>query len=127
MWERNLAKSKYPSGQAPKSETVKNEVQPNGISQIFDGIGPDGKPYHLETSFKYDGKDYPITGDPALDTTAYTRVDENTIDIVEKKAGKVVSNDRLVFSKDGKTATVTEKQKDAKGQPVTVVAVYDKQ
>ena len=63
-WKLNLAKSKYASGPAPKGETWKIEAQDNGQKDTFDGIDANGKPYHVQASPKYDGKDYPVAGDP---------------------------------------------------------------
>jgi hypothetical protein len=126
-WKLNLVKSQYPSGLALKSETVRNEAKENGIRQVFEGIGADGKPFRSEYVGIFDGKDYPITGYSLANTMAYTRIDANTLDILEKKDGKVVRQDRLVISKNGKMCTVTEKGKDSKGQDVTVIEVYDRQ
>jgi len=40
------------------------------IKTTTDGIGSDGKATHTEFAAKYDGKDYPYTGNPAIDTIA---------------------------------------------------------
>jgi len=122
-WKLNLAKSKYSPGMAPKSQTVKNEAQENGIKQVFDGIGPDGKAFRLEYAGKYDGKDYPMKGDSTIDSMAYTKIEVNTIEIVQKQGPKVVGKARCVISKDGKTATVTYSQ----GQNGGSTEVWDKQ
>ena len=126
-WKLNLAKSKYPPELALKSETVRNEAKGNGIRQVFEGIDADGKPFRCEYIGKIDGKDYPITGYALANTMAYTRIDTNTLDIVEKQDGKIVRQDRLVISKNGKTSTVTERGKDSKGREVIVIEAYDKQ
>jgi hypothetical protein len=47
--------------------------------------------------------------------------------LVNKKDGKILSTATLVVSADGKTLTITSTGKDAKGQTIDSVAVYDKQ
>jgi len=75
----------------------------------------------------FDGKDYPFTGYPEIDTIAINKIDANTFDDVLKKAGKEVSRIREVFSNNGQTMTFTEKAKSSKGQDVNNTYVYDKQ
>ena len=70
-----------------------------------DGIAADGKPTHNEWTGKFDGKDYPITGDPVSDTRAYKPVNDHTLGLAEKKAGTITNTGRVVVSADGKTRT----------------------
>jgi hypothetical protein len=46
---------------------------------------------------------------------------------VNKKDGKVVSTETRVVAKDGKSYTTTVKGKTAKGEPIDVRMVFDKQ
>jgi hypothetical protein len=62
-----------------------------------------------------------------VDTFASTRIDTNVSSFVIKKGGKQVMSGQVVVSKDGRSKTVTLKEKNEKGQDVTVVMVYDKQ
>jgi hypothetical protein len=54
---------------------------------------------------KADGTDQKVTGDPEMDTASITVVDPNTIDVVEKKDGKVAYHAMVTISSDGKTMT----------------------
>jgi hypothetical protein len=126
-WKLNLAKSKLPPGQAPKSQIVRNESMDNGLKNIVDTVDANGKTTHAVCIFKFDGEDYPVTGDPNMDMCAFRRIDANTAEYVCKKVGKEVLSGRVVVSKDGKTTTETAKGKDAKGQEVTLIFVNDKQ
>jgi hypothetical protein len=92
-----------------------------------DGVGADGKPAHNEWTGKFDGKDYPITGDPAADMRAYKPVNDHTLALTEKKGGKITNTGRVVVSADGKTRTVTVSGTDANGKKMSVTFVYDKQ
>jgi hypothetical protein len=126
-WKANLAKSKFDPGPPLKSDTVTITAQDNGIKLVEDFVLADGKAYRIEFAAKYDGKDYPFTGYPEIDTIALSKIDANTFHYVTKKAGKEWSRIREVFSKDGKTLTLTEKEKDSKGQTFNNTTVYDKQ
>jgi hypothetical protein len=126
-WKMNPAKSKYTPGPAPKSTTVKIDSDADNIKLSSDGIDAAGNPTHVEYTAKYDGKDYPVTGAPNADTVALERPDASTIRSTLKKGNQVVMTVTSVISKDGKIRTSTFKGKDAQGQDVNNVVVYDKQ
>jgi len=127
IWKLNVAKSKFNSpSAAPKSSTVKIEAQENGLKFTFDVVDAEGKASHSEEAPLFDGKDYPVKGDPATDTVSLKRVDANTFEVVTKKGGKEVERVRVAISKDGETSIVTSKAKDAKGQEVTAISIYEK-
>ena len=92
-----------------------------------DGVDAEGKPVHHEWTGKFDGKDYPVTGDPTSDVRSYKRVDDRTLEFGAKKGGKVTTTGRVVVSADGKTRTVTTTGTDTKGAKISASAVYDKQ
>ena len=126
-WELNLSKSKFPTGQVPQRETLKCLDRPNGFKIAFEGTDFNGEAYHIEWSGQYDGRDYVHKGNPSVDTAAMKRIDPNTLEVVDKKAGKEVGWYRSMVSKDGKIETITGKIKDTTGQETTVVMVYEKQ
>jgi hypothetical protein len=126
-WKMNIAKSKINSGPPDKSSTATFTAQDNGIKLVNDGADADGKAYHSEFAGKFDGKDYPFTGSPDIDTVAIKKIDANTWSEVAKKAGKEIWSGTNAISKDGKTMTHTTKGKDAKGQNYTDISVFDKQ
>src|SRR6476659_9439929 len=127
-WKLNLAKSKYdPANLAPKSQTVKNEAASDGVKQVADIVDSAGKSIKTEYTAKYDGKDYAVKGDPNRDMVALKRVDDNTFEFTSKKDGKVLASGKVVYSKDGKTRTVTTSGTNAQGQKISNTMVYDKQ
>ncbi len=125
-WKLNEAKSK-PGPNGGKNLTVVYEMAGDSVKVIVDGVDKDGKPTHNEWTGKFDGKDYPVTGDPASDTRAYRKVDSHTLAMTIKKGGKATSTGRIVLAKDGKSRTVSTTSTDSKGKKVHVVSVYDKQ
>jgi hypothetical protein len=126
-WKMNPAKSTYSPGPAPKSITVKIDSEADSIKLSSEGIDAAGNPTHVEYTAKYDGKDYPITGVPNADTVALERIDASTTRSTMKKGDQVVMTVTSVISKAGTTRTSTFKGKDAQGQDVNNVVVYDKQ
>ncbi len=125
-WKLNEAKSKISAG-SPKNTTVVYEAAGDSVKVTVDGTDADGKPSHNEWTGKFDGKDYPLTGDPTADTRAYKRINAHTLALTNKKGGKVTATGRIVVSADGKTRTVTTSGTDAMGKKISSTAVYDKQ
>jgi hypothetical protein len=125
-WTLNLAKSKF-SGAPPQSETRRYEVSGDGVKTSTDRVDSQGKPLHTESAPKYDGKDYPITGNPDADTVAVTRVDAYSTMSTLKKAGRPVVKTTRTVAKDGKTMTITVQGTNAKGEKIDNVLVFDKQ
>ena len=125
-WVLNVAKSKFSPGPAPKSESRTYAMAGNEIKATSTGVDADGKATSAAWTVVYDGKERPVTGDPDADTLSLKRVDPNTIEFTEMKAGKVVLSGTRTVSKDGKTLTITTKGTNAKGQKVDNVVVYDK-
>ncbi len=125
-WKLHEAKSKIGAG-SPKLTTVVYEIAGDSVKVTVDGTDGDGKPLHSEWTGNYDGKDYPVTGDPSTDTRSYKKVNDHTLAFTNKKGDKVTISGHGVVSADGKTRTVTITGTDSKGQKYTSTAVYDKQ
>ena len=120
-WKLNEAKSQFAPG-ATKNTTVVYEVAGDKVKVTTDGTTGDGQPAHSEWTGKFDGKFYPVTGDPNTDERAYKKIDDRTLEITNKKAGQVTTSGRIVVSADGKSRTVS-----IKGKAGASTAVYDKQ
>jgi hypothetical protein len=125
-WKLNEAKSKIPAGMM-KNTTVTYAADGDSVKVTTDGTSGDGSPLHTEWTGKFDGKDYPLTGDPSADTRAYTQVNDHTLTLQNKKGGSVTTSGRIVVSKDGKTRTLVSSGKNAAGKKLTGKSVYDKQ
>jgi hypothetical protein len=125
-WKLNEAKSKIGPG-APKNSTVVYEAAGDSVKVTIDGTDKDGKPTHTEWTGKFDGKDYPVTGDTNQDTRSVTKIDDHTYGFNVKKGGKVTISGRIVVAADGKSRTVTTAGTDPSGKKFKSTAVYDKQ
>ena len=125
-WKLNEAKSKIGPG-APKNTTVVYEAAGDNVKVTVEGVDSDGKATRNEWTGKFDGKDYPVTGDPTSDARSYKKVNDRTLEFTAKNKDKVTITGRVVVSADSKSRTVTASGTDAKGKKVTWTAVYDKQ
>src|ERR1700757_2185060 len=105
-WKLNEAKSKFSPG-APKSTTVVYEAAGDNIKCTIDGVDGQGKPSHTEWTGKFDGKDYPVTGDPNQGTRSVKLINDHKMDVDMKKDGKVSASGHIEIAADGKTRTVT--------------------
>ena len=125
----NLEKSTY--SPVPKRTTatiIKHESSGDGMKTTFDGMSPEGKPFHTESATAFDGKDNPVKGARFPNTTVATkRIDGRTFEAQTKIDGKATTTARVSVSADGKTMTATVTGKNRDGQAVNHVIVYDKQ
>ena len=104
----------------------KIEAIEGGLKFTNDGVNAEGKPTHSEWSGKFDGKDNPVKGDPGRDTAALKKIDDYTTEIISKKAGKVTTTNRTVYSRDGKTRTQTVQGTNAQGIKINNTVVSEK-
>lgn len=125
-WKLNEAKSTFSPG-ATKNTTVVYEATGDDVRVTTDGTDGDGKPTHTEWTGKFDGKDYPVSGDPSSDTRSYKKINDLTLALTNKKGGTVTTTGRIVVSADGKSRAVTTSRTDSAGKKVTSTTVYDKQ
>jgi hypothetical protein len=125
-WKLNEAKSKFAPG-ATKNHTVVYAAEGDKVKITVDGTSADGKATHSEWTGKYDGKDYPVTGELSHGSRWYKKVDDRTLDFGAKRDGTSVGTGRVVVAADGKSRTVTTNLTNASGKTETSSAVYDKQ
>jgi hypothetical protein len=125
-WKLNEAKSKLAPG-APKNNKVVYEAEGIDFKVMTDGTDGAGNSTHSEWTGKFDGKDYPVKGDPNQDSRSYKRKGIHELDFRVKKGTKVTTTGRIVVSDDGKSRTVTSHGTDAQGKKYTSRAVYDQQ
>ena len=127
-WKLNVAKSKTISTNPIKSRTdVYEATADGGVKVTRTEQRADGATRNSSFTFKYGGKEYPVTGQP-FDTISVKRVDANTtVQEVKKTGGSYNETTRNAYSQDGKTRTQTVKGTNSAGKPVASTWVYDKQ
>ena len=89
--------------------TVQYEMTPEHFTMHWNGQSYDAK---------FDGKEYPVEGDPGHTVVTLKRLDANTVLETDHRQGKVVDEIRLAVATDGKTVQVTDKDV-AHGQMTT--------
>jgi len=124
-WKLNLAKSKM-TPPVPKSDIAVVDADEKGLKLNEDVVTDKGESLKISYEAKFDGKDYPVTGDPSSDSVSYQRVNANTLKGKTQKGGKAVTDATIVVSKDGKITTVHYTDY-SQGTPAQGTAIYDKQ
>jgi hypothetical protein len=125
-WKLNEQRSKIPPG-VMKNTTVVYEAAGAMIKVTTDGTDGNGNSMHTEWTGKYDGKDYPLTGDPTANSRSYTKIDDRHLALANKKNGTVTTSGRITLSADGKSRVLNMVGTNAAGKQVSSTAVYDKQ
>jgi hypothetical protein len=125
-WKLNEAKSQVAAG-AVKNVTVAYTTVGDSYKCVVDGVDGNGKSTHNEWTGKFDGKDYPVIGDPTADTRSLRIVKPGHYELTNKKDGKTVLTGRVDFSGDNKSRTLTTEMTDSAGKKQTSIAVYDRQ
>ncbi len=126
-WTLNVARSTFPGGRGPSSQTVTFEQAGRGTAVTSEVVGPDGSVARSSYTAYYDGKRHPIRGSPNADSVSFKRIDAWTVERTDTKAGRFTASVTRVLSRDAKTLTVTTKAFDAQGRAVVGVTVYDRQ
>jgi hypothetical protein len=125
-WKLDESKSTFSPG-APKSTMVVYEAAGDSIKVTIDGVGFDGKPTQTEWTGKFDGKDYPVTGDSNQSSRSYTKVNAHTLKFKIKSGDTLILSGTIVTAADGKSRTVTASGTTVAGTKISYTAAYDKQ
>lgn len=95
--------------------TEKVDVSSNGLTVTYqttaDGLkmsNPQGEKFEA----KFDGKDYPIEGDPGHTMVALKKVSANSIEATYKRNGKVVGISHMTVSSNGKMHVVFDNKEN---------------
>ncbi len=124
-WKLHLAKSKLLPGDTTTSDVY--HVVADDMNVKFTEEWTDAKGVrNISSEGKWDGKDYPIKGDPESDTISYHREGSHAFTDTIKKNGKVIATGKVAVSEDGQTETV-DFTVYAEGKAQNGVAVYEKQ
>ena len=130
-WTLNLAKSKFKTSPAPKTQIV--TIVPNGkdgVKVTADVVRANGAKAAFSYAAQYDGKEYPRTetGDGAVpgQTVTVKRIDNHTVERISFLKGKKLIIETWAISADGKTRTVTQSGVGPDSKPVDNVLVYEK-
>jgi hypothetical protein len=125
-WKLNLAKSTFSPGPAPKAVTLRYEAAGQGLKVTVDSEAATGQT-KWEYQAGFDGKDYPITGNPQADMISMKRLTSTSTEAAFKKGGKATTTSARAVSADGKTLTITTTGTNTEGKKVHDVQVFERQ
>jgi hypothetical protein len=125
-WNLNEGESTLALGTG-KSSTVFCKAAGDSVRITADGTDGLGKLAHSEWTGRFDGRDYPVIGDPFADSRSYTKLNDRTLEVTFKKNGKIIATGRIVVSADGKRRILTLSGTSAKGKSFVNTYVYYKQ
>ena len=125
-WKLNQAKSRFTPG-ATKNTMVVYEAAGDQVKVTVNGIDAKGKSTHNQWTGRFDGKNYPVTGDPNSDSRSYKKIDDRTLELTNWNHGRVTGTGQIAVAPDGKTRTVTLSGTNPKGKKFKATAVYYKQ
>ena len=122
-WELDATKTQTKQGMGKSMTITYSRVFLFRIKVTIEGMDAKGAPFHNEWVGRFDGRDYPVTGDPNSDMRSYTKVDSHTLSFSMKKAGRVVASGKIVVAPDGSLRTVKASTITPKGRMVRSAAV----
>lgn len=125
-WELNIGSSTFTPGTEIKKQTRTYSVKGTEVRQVTDSIDAQGRVVHSSFKAHYDGKEYPLEGNPDADSITVTSVDAYSAKSVLKKDGKVVQTVERALSKDGKSCTFRYKGVNAAGKAIDNTLVFDR-
>jgi hypothetical protein len=125
-WTLNVAKSKFTPGHELKSQTRTYTETAKSVSVKVSGVAADGAALSQQSTFKYDGKTYPMTGAADYDAVSLQRGNDNIVKSTLLKSGKPVGATIRTISMHGKVMTLSTKLKDVNGKRNEMIAVYDR-
>ncbi len=125
IWKFNPAKSS-PSNLKSRTEVIE-DISDGRMKVTRTELREDGINRTFSFTFKYDGKEYPVTGG-TFGTIAQKRLDANTTTFEVKMTGTGYhASGTFTISKDGKTRTQVDKGIGQNGKPFELIRIYDKQ
>lgn len=126
-WKLNADKSKFTPGPAWRSQIRAYQATPAGVSVVWTGVDANGGQVQVSYIYKYDGRDYPMTGSASYETLNAVRIGTRTVRSEEKRNGKTVGIAMRTVSPDGKVLTITDEGTNRKGSAFSQVLVFNKQ
>jgi hypothetical protein len=139
-WRENVQKSTYSPGPPPRNGILRRyALRPDGFTTVTQtNVDAQGNPVVTLSAFKLDGREYPnyntaaigdllATGAKTKATTSAKIIDAYSVTVTQRNAEGVVGIPfTRTVSKDGKTMTVTTRGKNAQGQAVNNVVIFER-
>ena len=125
-WKLDTAGSKFAAPAGKRSDTRTYKIEGNKVSLTSKGTDAAGKAEGFSYNAAFDGKWYPMTGNPLGDSISLTLDNPRQSRAKVRKAGKLTVTATLTMTQDGKRLTMNRRVVGAKGSPTTDVLVFDR-
>lgn len=126
-WKFNHTKSKMGASDTTTSDVMQIKSDGKTISLMDEEVDAQGVHKISVENAKFDGKDYPVKGDPNSDAVAYQLKGPREFTGTTKKDGKVIAKYTIIVSDDGQTTTVQYTAYGEDGKTESGTSVFDKQ
>jgi len=120
-WHLNAAKSKFTSSTKEQSETRTYDISGGKVTMKSTSKDSSGKTLTFSYSASYDGKWYPMVGNPGADQISLTAVSDREVRASAQLHGKPAVDSTAMVSADGKHLTLHRKMLKVKGTPTDVL------
>lgn len=120
-WNLNSAKSKFASSAKEQSETRTYDISGGKVTMKSSSKDLAGKELNFSYSAGWDGKSYPMVGNPNGDSIFLTAVSATQFRAKTRLKGKLTVQSTATVSADGKHITLTRKMLRLKGAPTDVL------
>ena len=120
-WHLNAAKSKFASSAKEQSETRTYNVSHGKVAMKSSSKDPSGKALNFSYSAGYDGKWYPMVGNPNADRISLKVVSDREVKASSQLHGKPSVESTATVSTDGKHLRLERKMLRLKGAPTDVL------
>ena len=120
-WHLNAAKSKFTSSAKEQSETRSYEISGNKVTMKSSSKDPAGKVLKFSYTAGYDGKWYPMVGNPNADRISLKVVSDREVKASSQLHGKASVESTATVSADGKHLTLKRHMLRLKGAPTDVL------
>jgi hypothetical protein len=120
-WHLNAGKSKFNSSAKEQSEARTYDISGNKVTMKSSSKDPSGKTMNFSYSAGYDGKWYPMVGNPNADRISLNVVSDRELKSKSQLHGKPSAESTAAVSADGKHLTISRKVLRLKGAPTDVL------
>jgi opacity protein-like surface antigen len=120
-WHLNVAKSKFASSAKEQSEIRTYEISHGKVTMKSRSKDPSGKALNFSYTAGYDGKWYPMVGNPNADRISLKIVSGEEVKASSQLHGKPSVESTATVSADGKHLTLKRQMLRIKGAPTDVL------
>ena len=120
-WHLNAAKSKFASSAKEQSETRTYNISHGKVAMKSSSKDPSGKALNFSYSAGYDGKWYPMVGNPNADRISLKVISDREVKASSQLHGKPSVESTATVSADGKHLTLERKMLRLKAAPTDVL------